>query len=612
MISKLLLLFILATPILGKSFNYLESLIFFIVPLGLLLYPFNEKLKLFLPKKIIITQLVLIFLFILSTVFSKNIGTSYYQFFTFLNILLLVNLAVNIIKPKDFSFGLIIASLVYSIVFLLNTTGILHLNRADKGDNFILQVWGHSYVAEFLVLSIPLLLNQIFNSKKKIIWSIILIIVLCSIFLTHSRSALVALIIGLVFFKIHQKLSDKFKIGLIVICTIFFAFSFYQIYKGKEPQKTYTGARLEYWQEAIEGFKESPVFGIGPNNFLYINKKDQTFSLMTTSMSHSSLLNYLSENGLIFTLIFFGLITISLIKTFKINNLFFVCGLIALFFSLIDFSWSSPGILIISLYLIFYYPFSEIQKEPNKFSLFYIVLISFLILLFTISKTTSDILYLKGDYSRSITFDPFNLNSRLEIIKKNDIKDISWQKNINETIFIYNNNLNVYQALINVDPSAQKEEYYLKLISLNPVNIDSYISLLSYYQKNNLDKKIILLLQEIPRVISFSTLTHPQKIELSKIYYHVATKKVVLTPQESIYFFEKSVELIPGLAYYQIDLANIYWHTSQKTKASEQLKICLYYPNSKKQCQDYIDTHKDIEFDRPGRQEFIDYIDKKL
>lgn len=611
MISKLLLFFIFIIPLFGKNIDYSESIIFYSIPSIIFLFLLLKKQKFYLSLKNIIFQLILIILFLISVVFSKNIGYSYYQFFIFLNTLLIISLAVNTIESKDFSLGLIIFSFIYSIVFLLNRFGILNIIKDPLNDNFILQNWGHSYIAEILILSIPFLLDKIISSKKNI-YIPISIIIFISLFLSNSRTSLIVLILSSLFLKFKGKTNHRIKIIFILLCSLGLIFNFYKIFQTDQQQKTYGSNRIEYWQQSIKGFIESPFLGNGPGNFPYINQRFQTDATIITSYAHSSFLTFLSENGIFFTIIFFSLVVNSLIKTSKINNLFFVCGLASLIYSFIDFNWSSPGIFVISLYLIFYYPFLKNKKEPNKITSVYLSVTTVLILLFTVSKITSDFFFLKGDYKKSISFDYFNLNPRLETIKTSNINDHFWQNNLKNTLIIYNNETAVYDNLINILQLPESEEYYYKLVELNPGNkTDFYLKLANFYETND-NKKNNEILAELNN-LSFNSLSFKQKTSLSKFYYHHALDIFSAKPEESVKYFEKTVQLVPILGYFHVDLANAYWHTNQKEKALNQLKnICQQYLEPKQQCQEYLQGHIKNDFEFPGQNGFIDYIDNKF
>lgn len=473
MTDTLILIIIFIFPIFGKAIDFSESIFFYSIPSILFFYLFfYKKIRLFLKIRESIVLIILIFFFLISTVYSKNIGLSYYYFFTFLNTLLLFLIALKTIKSQNFQFALIVSSLIYSLVFLFNKIGIIPLIPKEVGDNFILQVWGHSYLSDLIVLSIPILLNKIFfekNKKQRLIFSLILLIVFSSLILTSSRSSWVALFIGLLFLKTNIRNQDKIKkvlISIIFVSLIIFCFI---IKQNKIEKKSLTGSRIEYWQHALIGFKNSPIIGNGAGNFYFLNKEYRKNILITGNSAHNSFLNFLCENGIIFTFIFFSLVFLSLIKTKKINNVFFVCSLISIINSLLDPSWSSPGIFIISLYFIFYHTF-EFENKKNQLSqilLFCIALISFL---FFISKTFSDFLFIKNKYQQSLLYDPFNLNSRIALISSQNLDSKIWQKNKDFTLTFFANDEIVYKAIVeNPLMSQEKQKYYQKLLQLNPV-----------------------------------------------------------------------------------------------------------------------------------------------
>lgn len=604
MISKLLLLFVFITPLFGKTINYSETIIFYIIPSIIFWWLLFSRQKIYFSKKAILIQIILIFLFLVSIIFSKNIGSSYYQFFAFLNIIITISVALNILKPKEFLFGVVISSLLYSIVFLLNKANFLPITKDLIGDNFILQVWGHSYLSDLLVLSIPILINKI-TTKKNYHLLMVLLIIFTSLILTNSRSSLVALIIGLLFLKVNISSIVKkiIKTSVIIISLLGLFFIFNKIhFDNQNKQKTFDGNRVEYWSQAIKGFKESPLLGYGPGTFSLINQKYKGFNNDYASFAHNSFLNYLAENGLIFTIIFFGFTIFSLFETFKINNLFFVCGMVSLVNSLLDPTWSSPGIFIISLYFIFYYPFLRGQKQSGKLINIYFFIFTALILFFTVSKLTSDILFLTGNYKKSVLIDPFNLNSRLAIIQD--------QKKLSTTLVIFNNEIKVYKKLIEIVPLPRSESYYYKVIELNPKeNVGVYVELANFYKKNKSDQKFNEILNKIDNTF-VGIWDYDQKIVLSKFYYYYALDLFSINTEKSIRYFEKTVYLVPTFGYFQVDLVNAYWHSNQKEKAINQLEKCLEYPDPRKQCQGYLDKYRNKEFNKPGSKDFLDYIEK--
>jgi len=654
----ILFLFLFITPYFGKTLDYTESIIFYSLPplvfFSLLLKktsktqanaqsPEGGNVILNLIQNPFKTfTYILIPLYLISAIFSQNIGTSYYAFFTFLTVLLTLTLSLKLIPPKKFNFLLITSSLFYSLVFILHKLNIVYLDYKPLGDNFILQIWGHSYLADLIVLSIPILINylQRKNTKKtNIIILILLLIIFPTLLLTQSRSAILALLIGLPLLKSSNKTLKIIKVSVISALVIFSIIYSILTFQNKIPQKSLTGSRFDYWQQAILAFLDKPFLGNGPNTFSYINKKYQKTTYTNTNLAHSSFFTYLSENGIIFTVLFFYLVIKQLISKTKqqrshpqgeTNNLYFCLGVITLINSFFDPSWSSPGIFIISLYIFFANSFvgatlavarrhgnlsafgenlvSESQRNKKTQKTTVIAILSVFILLFLSSKTLSDYLYLKGKYHQSLTIDPFNLNSHLALIKNNQLHPLTLKLFPNDTI--------IYKQLISTIPLPQSQNYYYKLFELNPKeNPSLYLKLLNYYQQNQLLQKQDQLTSLIFKNLQFNTIDYHQKAEILKPVYHQAINNFSETPQKTISLLKKLTTHFPEEGHFHIDLANAYWHTNQKEKAFEQLNTCLNFKSPQQQCQDYLKFHQqnpDSNFNLPGSPEFIDYIDNQF
>lgn len=609
------LIFILILPIFGKSLDFTESILFYGFSLLFFFNFFFKKKYPNLKRKNIVILIILTILSLISTATSKNIGLSYYQFFVYLNIILLFLFAIKFIEQKKMEIGLIVSSLIYCSVFLLNKTNLLQLAVKPFSDNFILQIWGHSYLADLLIFPIPILINYLSleNKKKKIyVFFFALLIILVSLFLTNSRSALLSLAIGLFFLK--TKISFQKTIKKIILIGIFLSLFILSILviKNKIRNKTFLGNRIKYFESALIGFSKSPAFGNGLGTYSFINKKYQTEPFTNTFISHNSFATFLSENGLIFTLIFFILVVLSLKKTYKTNNLFFVCSLIAICHSFLDPTWESPGIFVLSLYFIFFYSLQYHKTEKSKSSKFFIFILLTNLSLFFISKTISDILFLQGNFQQSIFFDPFNLNSRIAIIKNENPNSQIWKKTLKFSLKYFKNNDILYKTLIEKIPFPENEIYYYKLFELNPKgNFKNYYTLINYYLITNQNNKFETIFDLINHNFSNGEFSTEYAILVSKISYHYAISNFGNNPKKAIKFFETTVKLFPKLSHYHIELANAYWHTSQPKKAIEQLTICQKYQEPKKHCQQYLNNFKN-QFLYPGQPEFTNYIDNKL
>lgn len=520
--------------------------------------------------------------------------------------------SIKNISQKQFQQGLFYSLIIFSIVFWLNKLNLIHLKTSVLSDNFISQIYGHSYLADLLILIFPFLLSQkLFPNKKFLRYSSIIFFLTTLIF-TNSRSAIISLTIGLLFLKFKNKKPKIIKICLISTLLILFGLSFTQKYQN-QFKKTVTGNRTEYWAIAIQGFKSSPLFGNGPNTFPLIRKELQDQST-NSNLAHSSILNFLCENGIIFTLIFIIAIFYGLKHTQKTNNVFFATGIIAIIHSLLDPTWSSPGIFIISLYLIFYHSPIFNKNPPKKcHSTTSIFIISSLCLLFFALDSLSNYFLIEKKYQTSLSFNPFNLDSRMGIISTTTTDSQAWNKNLDFTLKYFPKNEIVYQTLIKTLPFPENEKYYYQLFKLNPKeNFNYYYQLTNIYYQNQNYNKLDQIFNLIDTNFTENQFLPEYAIPLSKISYKYALEKYSVNPQESLKYFEFTKKIFPILGYYQIEYANILWHLNQKQQAIEALNDCLLYVQPRQQCLTYLEKHQDQDFDQPGTPEFQNYIQNKL
>lgn len=605
--SFLLTIFILCLPIFGKSFDYQESVVVF--GCTLLFYFFGKKIKSNnkLQTNFVLWEIILIVFFLLSTIFSKNIGFSYYAFIKFLFSLLLLNLILKFLNPKIFSKWLLFSSLIYGIVFILIQRQIIHVASKAYLDNFLLQIWGHSYFADFIILAYPIsLFNLIYqkNSRQyQLFYFIAAFFLFVALILTHSRSAAIAFIIEntiLLLPKIKKIFRPIILVPLILLITLFISQLFFQ----NLPLKSWDGDRPEYWHQAIQAFLNSPLLGQGPGNFTYVNKLYESYPDSNTNYAHSSLLESLCLQGLPYTIVFFGLIFLSLFFQFKNTHLLsFTIGIATLTNSFLDPSWNSFGIFIISLFFIFSQNPKIITSEKNspKLSnklnsfLFIVCLIYFL------TKTIADILYLENHQNLSLYFDPFNINTRQNLISTK----------LESTEFLYAHDVFLEKYLIQIYPLPVGESSYYRLFSLSPKeNLFEYYQLANYYYQQKNFSKLDALLSQVNNNINISRSLITETMPLAKISYYLALNEWSQQQYDlAVKHFQYAIPLSQGWSLFYIELANAYWYTNQKELALKELNDeCQKYPVSYKHCQQYLNTNENIFF-KPGDPKIKGVID---
>ena len=588
------LIYLLILPTFGVGIDYIESLIFYSIPPLIILNIFFSKLsiKFSISLKGIFFQISLITLLIISTIYSINPGMSYYFFWNFMVVLLIINLGNLLIHDSiKLSKFIIYFSLLYSIIFFLQKFNIIHIATKDYGDNFISQIFGHSYLGNFLFFPVIIILNN-FKKNNKTSSIILLIFFLISLYLSNSRSAIFGLIIGLFFIDFYHK-----KIIFLTLFTLLFLLQF-QSSIPNQILKSFDGSRPEYFRQGIQGFLKSPIIGNGPNTFDVINRQNLLINNIITNTTHNCILDFLTNNGIIFTSILFYLIFTGLFYQYKNNRLFFGLGLASLSSSLIDSFWGNPGILSISLlFILFHHPllYSPTLKY-NQISKIFLIIFSMSIIIFFLSKTISDYLFFTNKYELSLAVDPFNLNSRIKLL--NNLKYLP------STLKLFKNEELIFQQLINSTNLPKNEQYYYHLFQINPkTNINYYLNISNYYLEQNNQTKLIEILNKIDKIANLQN-----TLPIAKIYYHLAISQWQNNNHTlAINNLENAVKYSYGWSHFYIELANAYWHNGEIQKAKDQLQIsCSKSPLSIPHCQQYLNQNY---FLVPGDPVFVKSID---
>lgn len=605
MIEGLLLtFFIFIVPIFNKNIDYSESIIFFSVPIILnIVVLINQKYYSRLTKKQIISQIILIVLGLPSFFFSISIGQSYYGLFIFLNIILAINLSLILIEPKDFIKWLIRFSTLYSIILISNKLHILNLSNKPLGDNFIMQFWGHSYFADFLIISIP---SMIFSATNPLILTINIV----ALILTNSRSALIGVILAILLLKTKTKI---IKNSLLILLFLFSLILWTKVIQGKIPQKNISGNRTDYWHQAIKGFSDHPLTGNGFNTFNIISNKYRSQSVETASSAHNSILSLLSDNGIFFTIFILFIIINRLKINFHQNNLFFAIFSGLILSSFFDPVFSSPGITILAFYLLLQTKEkidTNKQTEKPRIQFVFLFLLTLLILIHTISKSLSDYYFVyQKNYQKSAIFDPMNINPRIQLVNIFEPKSSEWQKNIQIAQILNPQETKLFQSIIESQGTSLSIPYFYKIFTNDPKgNCNDYVKLANYYRNHQEFENLEKILQLISTNFNENEFPDYCAISIARINYNLALETYKNNSQKAIIYLERCIKLSPTLSHYQIELANLYWFLGENEKAKEIVLSCTTKQESRVHCQHYLDQHQNRDFDLPGKQDVKTFI----
>jgi len=176
---------------------------------------------------------------------------------------------------------------------------------------------GANEVAAFYATYTFVILGICVYMKKKIwkitLWALFFLNSFCIMFL-YSRGAYLSFLTAFTFFGILRK--NIF----IIIAIVFILVSWQNIMPQQVIQRiNYTetegeldesaGKRLNYWQESIEYFKQSPIIGVGFNTKPFLGSGRDT---------HNLYIRTLAEQGLIGLIFLITIIALSLKRSFQL------------------------------------------------------------------------------------------------------------------------------------------------------------------------------------------------------------------------------------------------------------------------------------------------------
>ena len=140
---------------------------------------------------------------------------------------------------------------------------------------------------------------------------------------TESRQAFLAILLYGVYIFMTSKRKIYFSVVLLLTFSLGIGFvpdSYWDRMKtiqNYEEDASATG-RFEIWTQAVELWKENPFFGIGPGNF----KKISPEYLGRERVTHNTYIQILSEQGLFGFIIFYLIMSLTIISLGRLVKLF--------------------------------------------------------------------------------------------------------------------------------------------------------------------------------------------------------------------------------------------------------------------------------------------------
>jgi len=356
------------------------------------------------------------------------------------------------------------------VINLMSLVFIFFPNFSEliPGMNLLYSSYGHNHIGALLIMFIPVAffyLIKFWQNKERqnfLLMSGLLTLFLFNLLTSFGRVVifigfLEILLLGFINYRKFISQQPIFKyfyslfvflfviilLGNLLISSLFLfkddfscKLPLFSSYEDKICKDLSQEARVIYWQRALTSIKENWKVGYGPGTYSLINYKYKDASGGNSAYAHNAYLQSLSENGIIFFLIFtllmmscwFFSAKASLVKLssnkaltshndFSLTQALFI-GLSAIYLDvLFDFDWSFLGVLAMTLLFIVIILRSQkveiikkMSKKDFRFSvvikLIFILVSSILIGLSLVSISVESLIYF-GKTNQAVKLFPY-------------------------------------------------------------------------------------------------------------------------------------------------------------------------------------------------------------
>jgi len=379
----LLSLLLLILPFLDGGTSLIGQILLFIIPLPLLFFLLaqnNFKIKI---DSLFWLSLIFVILALISLFYTTSLNLSLIAFFRLLAFFVFFHLSRIIInRPESLKMALWpvffagVSLSLLSLYFLLPWTV-----KPVSGLNLVSLRYAHNHLAEYLPFvllpSISLFLSS--QKKKKLFFGLLTCFFFVVLLLTFSRTTFLFFPLVLLMMLYHLKIKIKkekilvniFLIGSILILTFISIMPFtefgnkifiedgFGFFTKRLIKPINYELRIDYWQQAWQGFWEKPLFGWGWGAFRLVGLRFQKYATVHSWYAHNFYLQTLAELGLLGFSSLMAFLFIAFKKAFRNISQNKNPLLVGLFWALIlsacqsflDFGWEFPAIFL--TFLIF-------------------------------------------------------------------------------------------------------------------------------------------------------------------------------------------------------------------------------------------------------------------
>jgi len=305
--------------------------------------------KFYFLKNISFVLLILIYLYLLFNTFislDKNISfLRNFGFIRFIFLFLAINYFFYICKNQNLLFKIwvvvILVVIIDSHIEYIFGKNILGFGE-EYGERVVSFFKDEPIVAGYLNGFFFLILGYLFNNKNSeqnkifIICVILSLIFLICVSITGERSNTIKAIIGLsIFFFLNNKLKIKYRVATLICMTVvvvtiisnsdylknrYYNHIIHPIINADEREKLLNNSiYIKHYKSGYAVFKNYPLFGVGNKNYR-IETNNNRFTkenYFPDTHPHQIYLEFLSEHGLIGTLLFLSIIFFLILRNIK-------------------------------------------------------------------------------------------------------------------------------------------------------------------------------------------------------------------------------------------------------------------------------------------------------
>lgn len=256
------------------------------------------------------------------------------------------------LEERQFTLNLLVGSGIFIVIvgfiqffYYPDLRNLYYLGWDDHLYRLFSVFFDPNFAGAFLVLFILFLVDLLRHKKDKIsqsMYGVIISLSIFAVFLTHSRTGFIMLVVGSLFYLIKY-VSKRVAVVVCGVLLLILLITSNTGVEGLNPLRTASSqARVDSAHNAIKIFQSKPIFGVGLNTYRYaqVNMGLRQENLLYTSHADAgtdnSYLFVLATTGIvggIFFVLFWRKIVMSTLALARVDpfpSRSFVSGLIAI------------------------------------------------------------------------------------------------------------------------------------------------------------------------------------------------------------------------------------------------------------------------------------------